>query len=64
MRIRDNQVIEERIREQRLRVEEERKKLEDLQRNRNRERTSKNLKTLQKETTITTQIQSPVFSLI
>jgi len=64
MRIRDNQVIEERIREQRLRVEEERKKLEDLQRNRNRERTSKNLKPLQKETTITTQIQSPVFSLI
>jgi hypothetical protein len=64
IRIRDNQVIEERIREQRRKVEEERKKLEDLQRIRTRERTSKNLKPSQKETTITAQIQSPVFSLI
>jgi hypothetical protein len=63
-RIPDNQAIEDRIREQRRKVEEERKKLEDLQKSRNRERTSKNLKLLQKQTTITAQIQSPVFSLI
>ncbi|MDQ3683460.1 MAG: PspC domain-containing protein [Bacteroidota bacterium] len=64
-RIQENQIIEERIREQRRKVEEERKKLEDLQKDRNRrERTSKTAKPLFKEIPITIQIQSPVFSLI
>ncbi|HVE60747.1 MAG TPA: PspC domain-containing protein [Chitinophagaceae bacterium] len=60
----ENRLIEERIREQRRKVEEERRKLEDLQKDRNRRGTSKNKSPLYKETNITAQIQSPVFSLI